>query len=436
MSARGAILVLAMAASPLAAQGPVQVQRFELPSGLHCLLLETHDLPLIRMDLVTRWEGSELPAGKEGLGGFLGLAMAAGGAGPYNRAAFNRALDGLGMTFTFKAEPGAFRWTATADSRSQESAMELLADAVVRPALDGPLVEGQRQLWIKQAGARTPRETAIDRFAWTLGDPGTPLPPVKGILDRLELQDLLDLRRRLIRPEVSTLTLYGDLNLAQAKQLVIMHLGIWGPGDQAALPRGDGRPAPGAGPASRLLAPLGTQPGAELWAGAPRPATGTGPGVEALLPILLSRTAGRFFGTCAMTFQLSRGGRSPLVLKARLPQGERDELVPSFTAGLAGLRRAGFGADDLASALIQWKAENAALPLHPQQLLRALLDGRLDPALARAVEAVTLSDLEAVLKAWLEPERLQFLMLGADVTLVQAAEKAGLGPVLVLGAEN
>jgi len=439
VTARGAVpalLALALALPPLAAQGPAPVQAFELPSGLRCLLLENHERPLIRMDLVTRWERSELPAGKEGLGGFLGMAMAAGGAGPYSRPDFNRALDGLGMTFTFKAELGAFRWTATADSRSQESAMELLADAVVRPALDGPLVESQRQLRIKQVGVKTPQEAAIDRFAWNLGDPAVLLPPAKAALDRLELQDLLDLRRRVVRPEASTLALYGDLNLAQAKQLVLMHLGIWGPGGQPPLPGGAGRTAALPGPGARLLAPLGPRPGAELWAGAAPPASGTGPGVEALLPILLARTAGSFFGTCAMAFQLPGGGRSPLLIKAKLPQGQRDDLVPSLVAGLAGLRRSGFSAEDLASALIQWKAENAALALHPEQLLRALLDGRLDPALARAVDAVTVKDLAEALKAWLEPERLRFLLLGGDATLVQAAEKAGLGPAQILGAED
>jgi len=418
----------------LPAQVPAQVQSFQLPSGLRCLLLESHELPLIRMELVTRWERSELPEGKEGLGGFLGLAMAAGGAGANSRPAFNRALDGLGMSFTFKPEVGAFRWSVTADSRSQETAMELLADAVVRPALDGPLLEAQRQLLVKQAAARTPQDQAIARFSWNLGEPGTLLPPAAAALDRIEFQDLLDFRRRVIRPEGSTLALYGDLNLAQAKQLVLMHLGVWGPGAQApvaALPSPRSTVQPG--PEPRLLAALATPVGTELWAGAPRPAGWDQPGVEALLPILLARTAGSHFGQLAMSF-LPSGGRGPLLIKARAAQGDRDGLVAGFTAGLERLRRVGFSADELALALVQWKAENSALPLHPERLLRGLLDGRLDPALARSVEAVTLPALNQALKAWLDPARLRFLLLGADAPQVQAAEKAGLGPATVLGS--
>jgi hypothetical protein len=102
--------------------------------------------------------------------------------------------------------------------------------------------------------------------------------------------------------------------------------------------------------------------------------------------------------------------------------------VPGFAHGLEALRRDGISAADLAAALGQWKAENAALPLHPERLLRALLDGRLDPALLRAADAVTVRAVNDALGTLLSPDNLRFLLLGADAPQVQAAEKAGLGP--------
>jgi hypothetical protein len=62
-----------------------------------------------------------------------------------------------------------------------------------------------------------------------------------------------------------------------------------------------------------------------------------------------------------------------------------------------------------------------------------VLDGRLDPALARSVAAVTVKALDEAVTAWLQPDRLRFLLLGADAPLVQAAEQAGLGPTSILG---
>jgi hypothetical protein len=435
--ALAAVLAAALPAQGL--QGLQAPQKFQLASGLNCVLVESHEQPLIRMELVSRWHRSELPPGKEGIGGFLAEVMDAGGAGAYNRAAFNRAMDALGMKFSFRARMGSYRWTVVADSRGQEAAMELLVDAVVRPAFDGPLVESERRSVIRQAAADSPRERAVSRFLWSLGDPATLIPPGALGLDHLEYQDLLDFRRRVIRPEGSVLALYGDLNLTQAKQLVIMHLGIWGPAAQLPVkglpPKAAAKDAARTPPEPKLLAVFEPSPEAELWLGAPHPDQASAPAVEALLPILLARASRSLFRTFGVTFQFQADGRSPLVIKAKASQADRDGLVPGCMAALDTLRRNGFSSEDLASALLQWKAENSALPLHPEALLRETLDGRLDPDLARAVGQLTLKEIDAALKVWLDPERVRYLLLGADAPMLQAAEKAGLKPSTVLGPD-
>ncbi|MDR3673178.1 MAG: insulinase family protein [Holophaga sp.] len=425
------LLVLAALVSvSLAAQAP---QTFTMESGLTCVLLESHERALIRMELITRWDRSELPAGKEALGGFLAEVLDAGGAGPYNRAAFNRAVDALGMKLGFTARMGAYRWTLAADSRSQEMAMELLVNAVVRPAFDGPLVESERKTALKLAAAASPRERAMGRFLWNLGDAGAVRPPAELGLDRIEYQDLVDFRRRVLRPERSTLMFYGDLNLTQAKQLVLMHLGIWGPADQVPLKGLPPYRSARSGPEPRLLAVLEPGPGAELWAGASRPEGN--PAVEALLPILLARTSRSRFGGFAMSFRLPADSHGPLLIKAEVPLRDRDTLVPGFMAALERLRSAGFSPEDLACALLQWKAENSALALHPEALLRETLDGRLNPELARAVQRLTLKEIDQALQAWLDPQRLRFLLVGADAGVLQAADKAGLKPVVIVGPD-
>jgi len=435
LAAAAAIPLLAQA--PLApAPRPVPQQTFRLESGLACVLVENHERPLIRMVLVDRWNPQELPPGKVGLAGFLAMAMAAGGAGSYSRAGFRRALDELGMAYGFEARIGCFRWSLVTDSRSQETAMELLASAVARPEFDGPLAEGMRQSLIKRAAVTTLREQAVTRFLWNVQDPGTLMPAGGAAVERIEFQDLLDFRRRVIRPETATLFLYGDLNLAQARQLALMHLGIWGPAAQPPVAAAPPRPGPKAAPEPRLLAVFEPGPGAGLWAGAPRPERGSSPAAEALLPILLARTARACFEDRRMSFRLDPGvngqGARSLVIQATVPAAGRDRLVEGFLAGLDRLRRTGFSTDDLVRALAQWKAENAALPLHPAALLGRLAEGRLDPELARAVSQVTVKELDQALNAWLEPGRVRYLLLGADAPLLQSAEKAGLGPSAIL----
>ena len=426
-------------ATPVPAPAPVPLvlatQTFTLPTGLACILVENHERPLIRMELICPWDRDELPAGKEGIGGFLAEAMAAGGAGPNPRSAFLRQVDSLGMTFRFEPAVGAYRWHLSADSRSQETAMELLADAVARPVFDGPLVELVRQSSLKRIAALPPRERAAARFGWSLEDPAVLAPPGPFPYEKIEFQDLLDFRRRVIRPEQAVLALYGDLNLIQARQLVLMHLGIWGPPAQP--PVKGLAPPPAAAPIAtlpaRLRAVLDPGPGAELWVGAPRPAGARHPAAEALLPVLLARAVHGWFGEGGTGVQLAGDGQGPLVIRARVSQGDRDRLVPEFTAALAALGSGGFTAQDLARARVQWQAERAALPLHPEALVKDLAGGRLDPALAGAVDRLELGAVNDALRTWLEPTRLRYLLLGADSEMVQAAEKAGLGPVVLAG---
>jgi hypothetical protein len=428
---RAALAAILGTVLPLAAQEPIQT--FRLPTGLTCILVENHERPLIRAELLCRWQLAELPAGKEGLGGFLAAAMAAGGAGSSNRAGFLRAVDGLGATFTFQARMGSYRWDLTTDSRVQEAALDLLVDAAARPVLDGPQVETLRQALIKDA-SRTPRELAAARFMWDIQDPGTLLAPVSTAVERIEYLDLQDFRRRVIRPENSVLAFYGDLNLDQARQLALMHLGIWQPSAQPPIPGAPDKAVPHV-PEPKLAAVLGADPATECWAGASRPPSGSSPAAEELLPWLLARTSRTGAEDVPLTIQLAPEGRS-LVLKARLPQDRRDLLLPGFLAALERMRRDGCDASDLEHARSRWRAANTALTLHPEALLDRLTAGRLDPALAKAVGDLTVADLNQAIRAWLAPERLRYLLLGADAAMVQQAEKAGLGPASTLGGDR
>ena len=47
-----------------------------------------------------------------------------------------------------------------------------------------------------------------------------------------------------------------------------------------------------------------------------------------------------------------------------------------------------------------------------------------------------MAELNQALKTLLAPERLTFLLLGADAPLVRAVEQEGLGPVALVGAAN
>jgi hypothetical protein len=414
------LLPVLLALSPLVLRGQALEQPFTLPTGLKCILVESHERPLVRMELTVRWDPAGDPLVTSGQLGFLACLLESSGAGPYTRAEFNRAADDLGVTLAFEGRKDAFHWGLVTDSRSQEPAFELLAHAVFRPVFDKAVMEAQRQVLFKRAAGAPLRDLALARFLWNLQDPRVTLVPGGAGLERLELKNLLTLQRRLIRPENALLVLYGDLSLAQAKELTSLHLGVWGPTLEPSPAKVFAPPL--AGP--HFAALLEGGPGSELWAGVQRIGPGAA-GVEEVLAILLERTSRTPSIGLKLTFSLLGGG--PLLVKAEGRDAARDTLVAGLVEALAQLRTKGFSDEDLQRAKVQWRARKAALPLHPEAMVHQILLNALNPSTDQAVEALTVKEVNAAITAWLEPERLRYLLLGGDAGMLQAAKDAGLG---------
>jgi hypothetical protein len=397
----------------------VQPEAFRLPSGLRCLLVETHDQPFVRFELVTRWDPREEPADQPGLSFVLASLMRAGGAGNDSRQAFDQAIDDLGVGFAFASRRGAFTWTMAADSRNQEPIMDRLADAVFRPRIDGTLLEAQRQAWLRTLQTQDPRDRGIAEFLWALGDPLAEAPPEERVYQGLGLDSVQAFRRRVLRPEASVLAIHGDLSLVQAKELVYLHFGLWGAAPAPPVPRA------AVPPSVPFKAVLEFRDPPELWAGSPVPAD-VPPALLEILGVLLealpSEAAPGIQRTCRV------GPDQPFLLKLKAGTDTRDGLPTVLLASLASLRTQGFTAADLDRARIRWKARRAALPLHPADLLHRLQAGALDPAFDRGVDALDVGTVNAALARILDPAALRYLLLGADASQVQAAEKAGLGP--------
>ena len=408
----------------LAALGQGAPQTFKLPTGLTCILLENHERPLVRMELKVRMDEAFQTQVRNGSAGFLARMLESAGCGPYGRADFNRAADDLGLVMAFEGRRDAFQWSLLTDSRVQEQAMEFLANGVFRPVLDSPTMEAQRQALMKKQAATSLREGAIARFLWDIQEPQATLVPGGAGLDHLELQGIMDLYRGLVRPEHALLVLYGDLSLAQARELTLLHFGVWGPSPAAAPAKA--APAVLAGP--RFAALLEGGATAELWAGAIRKSPGR-PELEAMLRELFEGIALTPFDGLDLTVTLQPSG--PMLLKATGRDTGKATLVSGLKVALDLLRTQGFSDGDLDRAKVRWRGRETARPLHPDSLVRQVLR-EAGPDLARAVEALTPKEVNAALAAWLAPEGLRFLLLGGDAGMLQAGEKAGLGKAVLV----
>jgi predicted Zn-dependent peptidase len=414
----------------LALSAADSLQGFPLPNGLRVLLIENHDRPLVRLELRTAWDPAEEPPGKAGLGGFLAAVLKA--STPRDREAFQQFLEDRALRFSFTMQPRSFAWSVLSDSQGQDGAFESLAMGATRREFDGLTVETQRQSYRQAFKERTPRVRAEDQFRRRVGDPSRSLQPEEESLDRIEFQDLLSLSRRVLRPEKSVLVIQGDMNLPQAKQLAMLHLGAWGPGTQAAL---SPMALPEQPPPTRTWMIREAGRGIEIKVGAALPpAQPLSASILAIYAGLVKRelASGLPPALAKAEFHPFPDGAWMLTAVAA-PEKSVSEAMEAVQLLLTRLRGKGIDSGDLAAARMTWNTEMRTRVLHPQQEADALAERalRLD-GLAESVDQLRAEDLQAALRRLFSTEASSYFIVGAVPQDAIWLVKAGFGPVATI----
>lgn len=383
--------ILLLACAPLFAAAA----DFTLQNGLQVQLRADHQRPYLELRLEVAWPKGEEPPGREGAATVLARVLQAGGAGPHDPVTLARLLEERGLGFEFQAGPGCMTWVLRCPSGLQEEAFGLLAHLVARPLITGTLLESQRaRLW-RERQALGLAEWAELRFRWELLEDRPEGLSRERSLSELGLEPLAALHRRLVRPQRAVLHVRGDVNLAQARQLALLHLGVWGPGPEPPLPalpsaRPRVGPLPGVlataqGPAEATLALL--LPGAAR------------PEVAELLEELLPRWLEAAPTEPSATGQVRRlaDGRPWLLLSATGRRGtDPAPLLQALRDWAARLGQRTLGAEDLARA-------------GRLRASRQAIHGNGDPIRPSA----TVEDLARLLQTWCSPAQQRVLLTGA-----------------------
>jgi predicted Zn-dependent peptidase len=415
----------------LAAHGASSVQEFRLPNGLRVLLSENHERPLVRLELRTLWDPAEEPRGKEGVGGFLGEMLKVSGVGPYKQPAFQRFLEDRALRFSFAAQSGNFAWSVLSDSQGQDAAFESLSMAVSQPVLEETQIEAQRQRFIQSLKARTRLRQAEDRFERSMGSPAGMMLPLESSIGRIEASDLRILLRRVLRPEKTVLVIQGDVNLAQAKQLTMLHLGAWGPGSQDPVPPVREK-LPDQPPSTRTWIARGTGTPVEIKVGA---RVVLGPPTPSFVFEFSGRLLKRELALEApgalakMEFETFSNGTWMLSATAT-PGKSVPEAMQAVQALLVRWQGKSTGDRDLSQAREGWRKDKAIRALHPQLEAaslaeRALAGGDLD----ERVDRLTADDIQSLFRRMFTPEGVFYFVTGAAPGDPAQLEKAGQGPV-------
>jgi hypothetical protein len=344
--------------------------------------------------------------------------LKAAGAGPYDHPGLLRALEERGIGCELQAGPGYFHWTLKCSSTLQEEAFALLAHVVLRPALPGSLLESQRTLCLRERQAMGLAEWAQLRFRWEFLENRPEGLALERTLLGFGLETMTALQRRLVRPERATLFIRGDLNLAQAQQLALLNLGVWGPAPEPPLP-----PTLGATTRSpRLPGGLATAQGPVAATLALLPPGAPGEAAQELLAELLPRWLAavpeNLQGASGQVTRLA-DNRPSLLLKASGEKGEDPAKL------LLSLRQ---WADQLGNRTIT--PQDCDLTNRLWASRKAVLEGPADPTAAkRPPRPTTAEDLSKVLKTWFASAQQRALLTGAQEIPPDHPALKGLSPL-------
>lgn len=406
-------------------------QSFQLPNGLRVVLMENHERPLVRLELQLPWDPAEEPEGKEGMGGFLAELLARAGGGPYKRAALQQYLEERALRYSFSMDARRFKWSMLAESQAQDAAFEGLALTVMRPQWDPAQVTEQRQRFQQANTEKSARQRAEDRFRRRIGDPEALRIPAEASLNRINDADLEALMRRVVRPEKAVLVILGDMSLAQARQLAVLHLGAWGPRPEA--PVGETK-ASSAEPAGRLRLWAVKNGGGvvEILAGAaPSNSEPPSQAERELLQQLLTRDASSQSPTALASLDWQLWPNGAWLLKASGSAGKTaPEVLEALRAWLLQRRVRPIAEQEMADLRAARRMMRATRNLHPereaQRLAAETLAGRSEDAVLDGLSASTLTEM---LQRMLAPERTAYFVTGALPADAEGFSKAGLGAI-------
>jgi zinc protease len=285
-----AAMLLAVAASavpaqpfdtppPPAAPRPLQIAapaEVRLPNGLRLVVAERRGLPLVTARLIVLAGAEVDPPSEAGLAA-LTAGLLTRGTTHRDAPAQAAAAEALGGTLDSGAGWQQSSVGITVTTPRLDAALALVAEAVTEPAFAQAEIDRLRdetldELKVAYTRPGTLAALAANRMLFGDGAYGHPSAGTPKSLPRIARDDVVRLHRERYRPDQAVLVLAGDVDLAQAQQLVRRHFGGWtaGPGEAPATPAAAGRPSANA----LMLIDMGDSGQAGVALALPLPAAG------------------------------------------------------------------------------------------------------------------------------------------------------------------
>jgi zinc protease len=209
-----------------------KVETTKLANGLELYVVERRDLPKVSVTLVTRAGAVGDPAGKAGV---ANLTMTTIDMGTPSKKALEieEAFGDLGTTLTGGAGRESARLGLDVLSRNLGPALVLLADVVQHPTFPEEEIARERKRVLDALAQADRNANALasriqPMLAFGPDHPyGRPVQGLKGSVEGITRADLAAFHQARFKPGSTAIVLAGDISLPQATELVTKSFGGW-----------------------------------------------------------------------------------------------------------------------------------------------------------------------------------------------------------------
>src|SRR5262245_19441884 len=437
-----------------------EIQRRTLSNGLAVWLVESHEVPLVQINVLIKAGGGDDPTGKFGLSS-LTAAMLDEGAGSRNALRLADAIEFLGANLATTSSFDASAVRLNVPVSHLKDALPLMADVVLRPTFAEAELNRLRQerLTALLQAKDDPESVAPLAFARTVFGPtpryGTAIGGTETTLKGFSVADLKSFHGSMYQPGNSVVVVVGDVKADAILPQLEMQFGSW----KGAGPSTGGstrKPVPQAAQVAQGQITIVDMPGAAQsqirigWVGVPRSTPDYFP-IEVLNTILGGSFTSRLNQNLREEHQYSYGASSRFDMRlsagafqagAGVQTDKTSEALHEFFNELNGILKP-IPAEELA------KAKNYAALSFPSEfetsgdlsskMEEMIVYGLPDRHFAEYVDnlqKVTAAAVQKVAATYIQPQSFAVVVVGDRKVIESGVRALNLGPVRVISVDE
>jgi predicted Zn-dependent peptidase len=431
------------------------IQKRTLSNGLAVWLVESHDVPLVQINLLLKAGAGDDPAGKFGVASFT-AAMLDEGAGTRTALQIADEIEFLGASLATTSSFDASAVRLNVPVSRMKAALPLMADVVLRPTFAEAELNRLRQerLTALLQAKDDPASVAPIAFARTVFGAmhryGTGVVGTEATLKAFTVEDLKRFHASMYQPGSATLLVVGDVTADAIVPLLEMQFGSW-KGTSAAR-----RPVPQASQLAQGQITIVDMPGAEQsqirigWVGVPR-TTSDYFTLEVLNTILGGSFTSRLNQNLREEHQYSYGASSrfdmrlsagPFQAGAGVQTDKTAEALKEFFNELNGITKP-VPADELAKAknyiALSFPSEfetTGDLSSKMEELVIFDLPDRFFGQYVDNIQAVAAGAVQKAAATYIQPTRFAVVVVGDRKVIEPGIRALNLGPVRVMSVDE